>query len=48
MVTDPRGISDGDFIASGYCNDAASCQYLRDNLACYGHYSWDVTFQRTY
>lgn len=48
MTTDPRAISDGDFMASGFCTDAASCQYLRDNLACFGHYSWDVTFQRTY
>jgi hypothetical protein len=48
MVTDPRGISDGEFIAAGFCSDAASCQTLRDNLACYGHYSWDVSFQRTY
>ncbi len=48
MVTDPRGISDADFMASGFCTDAAGCQLLRDKLACYGHYSWDVSFQRTY
>ena len=48
MVTDPRNISDGDFIAAGFCSDAAGCQKLRDGLSCYGHYSWDVSFQRTY
>ncbi len=48
MVTDPRNISDGDFTAAGYCSDAASCQKLRDGMACYAHYSWDVSFQRTY
>lgn len=35
-------------IQAGYCFDAASCQALRDTNACYGHYSWDVTFQRTH
>ena len=48
MVTDPRNISDGEFIAAGFCSDASSCQKLRDGLACWGHYSWDVSFQRTY
>ncbi|NOX62841.1 MAG: SH3 domain-containing protein [Chloroflexi bacterium] len=48
MVTDPKRISDEAFIAAGYCNDAASCQALRNTNACYGHYSWDVVFQRTY
>jgi len=48
MVTDPARISDEAFIAAGYCHDAASCQALRNANACHGHYSWDVTFQRTY
>lgn len=48
LVTDPHRISDEAFIAAGYCSDAASCQALRDGNACHGHYSWDVTFQRTY
>ena len=48
LVTDPHRISDEAFIAAGYCHDAASCQALRDANACHGHYSWDVTFQRTY
>ena len=48
LVTDPHRISDEAFIAAGYCTDAASCQALRDANACHGHYSWDVTFQRTY
>ncbi len=48
LVTDPHRISDEAFIAAGFCSDAASCQALRDGNACHGHYSWDVTFQRTY
>ncbi|HHB90046.1 MAG TPA: SH3 domain-containing protein [Anaerolineae bacterium] len=48
MVTDPHRIPDDILIAAGYCHDAASCQALRDANACRGHYSWDVTFQRTY
>ncbi len=48
LVTDPARISDEAFIAAGYCSDAASCQALRNANACHGHYSWDVTFQRTY
>lgn len=48
MVTDPVRISDEDFIAAGYCTDHTSCQALRDGNACHGHYSWDVTFQRTH
>ena len=48
LVTDPHRISDEAFIAAGFCTDAASCQVLRDGNACHGHYSWDVTFQRTY
>ena len=47
LVTDPHRISDEAFMAAGYCTDAASCQALRDGNACHGHYSWDVTFQRT-
>jgi len=48
LVTDPARISDAQFIAAGYCSDAASCQALRDSNACHGHYSWDVTFRRSY
>ncbi|NOZ51497.1 MAG: SH3 domain-containing protein, partial [Chloroflexi bacterium] len=48
MVTDPARISDAQFIAAGFCADAAGCQALRDTNACHGHYSWDVTFQRTH
>ena len=48
MVTDPARISDEAYIASGYCTDHDSCQALRDGNACHGHYSWDVTFQRTH
>jgi hypothetical protein len=48
LTTDPRVISDEHFIAAGYCNDAAGCEALRADLACFAHYSWDVVFRRTY
>ncbi len=48
LVTDVGRIADDHLIASGYCSDAGSCAGLRAANACYGHFSWDVTFQRTY
>ena len=48
MVTDPQRIPDDILISAGYCSDAGSCQQLRGSNACWGHYSWDVTFQRAY
>lgn len=48
MVTDPARIPDQQLIAAGFCTDGASCNALRATNACRGHYSWDVTFQRTY
>lgn len=36
-------------IAAEYCASEAECaQRVRDNLLCRGHYSWDITFQRTW
>lgn len=40
-----------DLLAAGYCSDVADCEY-RQNAnppqLCFGHYSWDVVFRRTY
>ncbi len=43
-------------IEAGYCPDEATCNVLwnsgvfgvGNNSLCWGHYSWDVTFQRTW
>ena len=49
LVTIPYQIPFEYLIASGYCTDDASCQKnIVDPYACGGHYSWDVTFQRSY
>lgn len=49
LVTVPYQIPFGDLIAAGYCTDDASCQKnVVDPYACGGHYSWSVTFQRSY
>lgn len=49
LVTIPYQIPFENLIQSGYCTDDASCQKnIVDPYACGGHYSWDVTFQRTY
>jgi uncharacterized protein YraI len=47
MSTQPEGIAQDQLIAAGYCTDAASCAY-HVTQSCRGHYSWDVTFRRTY
>lgn len=36
-----------DLIQARYCANEAQCAQ-RDKFACIGHYSWTVTFQRTY
>jgi hypothetical protein len=43
-------------IEAGYCPDEATCRVLwnsgvfgeGNNSLCWGHYSWDITFQRTW
>jgi len=45
--TDPRSIPNSYLIEAGYCTDDASCTASK-YPGCYGHYSWDVTFQRSY
>ena len=48
LTTDTAGISDEDLTAGGFCTDVGGCAQFRLNGGCYGHYSWDVTFQRAY
>ncbi len=44
-----RNIPIPDLIAAGYCLNEQDCaQKIATNALCNGHYSWDVTFQRTY
>ncbi len=45
--TDPRNISNADLISAKYCTDDSSCTATK-YPGCYGHYSWEVTFQRSY
>jgi len=35
-------------IQGRFCRDTASCDSFVQANGCYGHYSWTVTFQRTY
>lgn len=38
-----------DLIAGGYCQSEAECrQKEENNQLCYGHYSWEAEFQRTW
>lgn len=38
-----------DFLIQGrFCRDTATCDAFVAGNGCYGHYSWTVTFQRTY
>ncbi|MBX3052466.1 MAG: SH3 domain-containing protein [Caldilineaceae bacterium] len=41
-------ISHGDLMQGGFCRDAAGCDAFIKTNGCYGHFSWTVTFQRTY
>ncbi len=41
-------ISHGDLMAGGFCRDAAGCDSFIATNGCFGHFSWTVTFQRTY
>lgn len=41
-------ISHADLIQGGFCRDAASCDSFIATNGCFGHFSWTVTFQRTY
>jgi uncharacterized protein YraI len=46
----PENIGFADLIQAGYCTDEAQCaeRKANDPFACLGHYSWTLTFQRTY
>lgn len=50
LTTDPRAIPFEYLIAGQYCADEAACRAWIDSPfpPCYGHYSWSVTFQRSY
>lgn len=48
LSTNPAGIPYEYLIAAQYCTDEASCKRFVDAPGCYGHYSWSVTFQRSY
>jgi len=41
-------ISHADLMQGGFCRDAASCDSFIATNGCFGHFSWTVTFQRTY
>ena len=42
-------IPNPDLIAGGYCRDNAECDYRKaNNQLCRRHYSYSVTFQRTW
>lgn len=41
-------ISHADLMQGGFCRDAAGCDSFIATNGCFGHFSWTVTFQRTY
>lgn len=46
---DSKFPSYSDLIAGGYCQTEAECKEKEDkNQLCYGHYSWEVEFRRTW
>ncbi|OUC05377.1 hypothetical protein RY27_27660, partial [Litorilinea aerophila] len=48
LTTRPAEIPYEYLIQGRYCTDDASCKTFVDAPGCYGHYSWTVTFQRSY
>jgi hypothetical protein len=46
LKVDTAGIPDDVLTEAGYCT--SGCAPFRLNSGCNGHYSWDVTFQRSY
>jgi len=48
MTTKPWEIPYPTLIGGRFCTDDASCKSFVDQTGCYGHYSWTVTFQRSY
>lgn len=48
LSTNPAGIAIETLIGGGFCRDAVDCAHFVGQNGCYGHYSWDVTFQRSY
>ena len=47
VSTIPRDIPQEALIAAGYCTNADDCAQ-HQLVGCAHHYSWDVTFQRSY
>jgi hypothetical protein len=48
VTTQPKHISSERLIASGYCQDEASCQSFVEANQCAGQFSWNVVFKRSY
>jgi hypothetical protein len=48
LSTKPWEIPYETLIGGRFCTDEASCKSFVDATGCYGHYSWTVTFQRSY
>ncbi len=48
LSTKPWEIPYETLIGGHFCTDEASCKSFVDHTGCYGHYSWTVTFQRSY
>lgn len=46
---DSKFPSYSDLIAGGYCSTEAECREKEEkNQLCFGHYSWEVEFRRTW
>lgn len=48
LTAKPWAISHDFLIQGRFCKDTASCDAFIKANGCYGHFSWTVTFQRTY
>lgn len=48
VTTTPQHIATEWLSASGYCQDAASCQAFVAARHCAGHFSWNIVFKRNY
>ena len=46
--TDPRKMTNEELIGAGYCTSDSDCEAFKSLPGCYGHFSWSVTFQRSY
>ena len=46
--TDPRAISHDLLMAGRFCTNEEDCRTFAAIPGCFGHFSWTVTFQRSY